>query len=291
MIPGSHVAIVTPMHPSGEIDFESFSGLLEWHIEAGTSGIVVLGTTGEAPTITDAERVELIETAVANVAGRVPVIVGTGTNCTRDTIQYTQMADELGADACLIVTPYYNKPTQEGMFQHFSVVAESTDIPQILYNVPGRTGCDIHPDTVIRLSALPNIIGIKDASGDLSRVQKILQSSPEFLLLTGNDDNTVAFMEQGGHGVISVVANIAPELLAQMVQCGLRGDFAAAHAIDAKLRALHAALFLEANPIPVKWLLAEMDVISEGIRLPLTPLNEKFHEAVRSATIAAGLGN
>lgn len=291
MIPGSHVAIVTPMHPDGEIDFESFAALLEWHIEAGTNGIVILGTTGEAPTITADERIEVIEAAVAQVAGRIPVIVGTGTNCTRTSIEYTQMADELGADACLIVTPYYNKPTQEGLFQHFSVLADSTDIPQILYNVPGRTGCDIHPDTVIRLSVFPNIIGIKEASGDLSRVQKILQASPEFLLLTGNDDNTVAFMEQGGHGVISVVANVAPELLSQMVQFGLQGEWAAAHAVDVKLRALHAALFVEANPIPVKWLLAEMNAIPNGIRLPLTPLSEKFHETVRAAIIAAGLVN
>ena len=273
---GSSVAIVTPMHATGEIDFEAFKRLLDQQIAAGTQSIVVLGTTGEAPTITAAERVELVQVAVAQAAGRVPVIVGTGSNSTESTIALTQQAKELGADACLLATPYYNKPTQEGLYQHFAQAAKSVDIPQVLYNVPARTGVDLLPETVARLHSLSNIVAIKEASGELDRVQQLRDLGVDFPILTGKDELLVPFLQAGGDGVISVLANVLPEVVVRLCRDQENDLFQLA-------LPLIDALFCESNPIPVKWLLAELGQMPAGIRLPLTPLSESMHASVRSA--------
>ena len=289
MIQGSIVALVTPMESDGSLDREALRGLIEFHIQQGTDGIVAVGTTGESATVDEAEHGELIRLTVEQVAGRVPVIAGTGANSTTEAINLTRHAKAVGADACLLVTPYYNKPTQEGLYQHYKAVAEAVDIPQILYNVPGRTACDMLPSTIARLSGVPNIIGVKEATGNLDRAREILKlCGPDFLLYSGDDATACEFCLLGGHGVISVTANVAPGLMSQMCKAAMQGDRATAEALDAKLTGLHRDLFIESNPIPVKWALAEMGLIKQGIRLPLTWLSSNCHETVRSAMRQAG---
>lgn len=284
MLKGSLVAIVTPMHDDGALDLDALRKLIEFHIEQQTDAIVIVGTTGESPTVDFDEHCQLIRTTVDQVAGRIPVIAGTGANCTREAIELTQQAKQAGADACLLVAPYYNRPTQEGLYQHFKAVAEAVDIPQILYNVPGRTGCDISNDTTLRLAALPNIIGIKDATGSLERNTDLLLRAPAgFAVYTGDDATALPLMLMGGHGVISVTANVAPRLMHQMCEAAFAGNLELAREINGKLFALHQKLFVEANPIPVKWVLQRMGLIGPGLRLPLTPLSPQHHETLRSA--------
>ncbi|MDP3902652.1 MAG: 4-hydroxy-tetrahydrodipicolinate synthase [Methylococcaceae bacterium] len=284
MIQGSIVALVTPMDESGAIDKESLKKLLEFHIEQGTDAIVAVGTTGESATLDEDEHCDVIKTVVDVVAGRIPVIAGTGANATSEAINLTRKAKQAGADACLIVTPYYNKPTQQGLYLHYKAIAEAVDIPQILYNVPGRTACDMLPDTVGRLSHVDNIVGIKDATGDLSRVQKFRDlTSADFALYSGDDATSREFCLLGGHGTITVTGNVAPRLVHEMISAAINGDNATALAIDLKLQALHKDLFIQSNPIPVKWAVAELGLISKGIRLPLTWLTEDCFDVVRSA--------
>lgn len=290
MMQGSLVAIVTPMFEDGRLDIPSLNALIDFHIDQGTDGIVIVGTTGESPTVDFDEHCLLIKTAVSQVNRRVPVIAGTGANSTKEAINLTQKAKELGADACLLVAPYYNKPTQEGLYQHFKAVADAVSIPQILYNVPGRTGCDISNDTVLRLAAHPNIVGIKDATGGIERGTDLLLRTPQDFAVYGGDDATaMALMLLGGKGVISVTANVAPKLMHEMCVLAIAGDVMAARAINAKLFALHQKLFIEANPIPVKWVLAEMGLIKTGIRLPMMNLSAQYHEALRNACAAAAI--
>lgn len=288
MLQGSLVAIVTPMLDDGRLDIPCLKSLIDYHIDHGTDGIVIVGTTGESPTVDFDEHCLLIKTAVEHVHHRVPVIAGTGANSTREAILLTQEAKKLGADACLLVAPYYNKPTQEGLYQHFKAVADAVDIPQILYNVPGRTGCDIQNDTVLRLAAHQNIVGIKDATGGLERGTDLLQRAPaDFVVLSGDDATALPLMLMGAKGVISVTANVAPKLMHEMCVAALQGDIAGARAINAKLFALHQKLFVEANPIPVKWVLQQMGLIKTGIRLPLVNLSAQYHEALRHAAQTA----
>jgi 4-hydroxy-tetrahydrodipicolinate synthase len=290
MLQGSLVAIVTPMHADGGLDINSLRKLIDFHVEAGTDGIVIVGTTGESPTVDVEEHCLLIKTTIEQVAGRVPVIAGTGANSTREAIELTQKAKTLGADACLLVAPYYNKPTQEGLYQHYRSVAEAVDIPQILYNVPGRTGCDILNDTVLRLAAITNIIGIKDATGSIERGTDLLLRAPkDFLIYSGDDASGLALLLLGAHGVISVTANVAPKLMHEMFAAAMAGKVEEARAINGKLFALHQKLFVEANPIPVKWVLQEMGLIGSGIRLPLVTLSSQHHDTLRKAMAAAGL--
>jgi 4-hydroxy-tetrahydrodipicolinate synthase len=288
MLQGSLVAIVTPMFENGQLDISSLNALIDFHIDQGTDGIVIVGTTGESPTVDFEEHCLLIQTAVSQVGGRVPVIAGTGANSTKEAINLTQKAKDLGADACLLVAPYYNKPTQEGLYQHFKAVADAVDIPQILYNVPGRTGCDIMNDTTLRLAAHPNIIGIKDATGGIERGTDLLLRAPkDFAVYSGDDATAIALMLLGGHGVISVTANVAPKLVHEMCVSAMAGDVAVARKINAKLFALHQKLFVEANPIPVKWVLAEMGLIKTGIRLPMVNLSAQYHDVLRNACASA----
>ena len=288
MIQGSIVALVTPMAEDGSLDVAGLRRLVEFHIEQGTDGIVAVGTTGESATLDAAEHCEVIRRVVEQVAGRVPVIAGTGANATAEAIHLTREAKEAGADACLLVTPYYNKPTQEGLYLHHKAVAEAVDIPQILYNVPGRTGCDMLPATAARISSIPNIIGIKEATGKLERLAEIqAQAKPGFLLFSGDDATACEFCLRGGHGVISVTANIAPRLMRAMVAAARAGQRAAAEAIDAKLAGLHRELFIESNPIPAKWAVFAMGLAQPGIRLPLTWLSEDCRDAVRAAMAQA----
>jgi 4-hydroxy-tetrahydrodipicolinate synthase len=290
MLKGSLVAIVTPMHDDGTLDFAALRALIDWHVEQGTDGIVIVGTTGESPTVDFDEHSELMRVAVQQVAGRIPVIAGTGANSTREAIELTTRAKELGADACLLVTPYYNKPTQEGLYQHFKAVAEAVAIPQILYNVPGRTGCDLSNDTTLRLAQIPNIVGIKDATGSLERnTDLILRAPDDFAIYTGDDATALACMLQGGKGVISVTANVAPRAMHEMCEAAFAGELDRARAINGTLFPLHKKLFIEANPIPVKWVLKEMGRIGGGIRLPLTPLSASYHEALRDAMRTANI--
>lgn len=287
---GSLVALVTPMEPDGSIDRKGLRRLIDFHIEEGTDGIVSVGTTGESATLDEDEHLEVIRLTIEQVQGRIPVIAGTGANSTTEAISLTRKAKQVGADACLLVTPYYNKPTQEGLFLHHSAIAEAVDIPQILYNVPGRTACDMLPETVARLSKVPNIIGIKEATGNLERARAIISMcGPDFLLYSGDDATSGEFCLLGGHGVISVTANVAPRLMHQLCECSRRGDRAQVEAIDGMLSGLHRDLFIESNPIPVKWALAEMGLIGPGIRLPLTWLSQACHEPVRAALRQAGL--
>src|SRR5690349_2422577 len=289
-IKGSLVAIVTPMHENGELDLERFQSLIDFHVTEGTDGIVVVGTTGESPTVDFEEHHLLIKTAVEQVAGRVPVIAGTGANSTREAIDLSIYAKNAGADASLSVVPYYNKPTQEGLYQHFRAVAEAVDIPQILYNVPGRTVADIANDTVLRLAQIPNIVGIKDATGDSGRGFDLLCRAPEdFAIYSGDDASALALLLLGGHGVISVTANVAPKLMHEMCAAALVGDVKRARELNLRLLPLHQRLFVEANPIPVKWALAQMGMIEYGLRLPLSPLADEFHETVREALHHAGI--
>lgn len=284
------VALVTPMKDDETVDYAALEHLLEWHIESGTQAIVAVGTTGESATLDMQEHCDVIRFVVDRVKKRVPVIAGTGANSTAEAIELTACAKKAGADACLLVTPYYNKPTQEGLYLHHKKIAETVAIPQILYNVPGRTACDMQPETVARLSKIDNIIGIKEATGDLSRVGKIRDLlDRDFDLYTGDDASAVEFILLGGHGGISVTANVAPGLVAQAYAAALAGDADKARTIDAPMAELHQKLFVEANPIPVKWALAEMGLIGRGIRLPLTPLSAPYHDIVRGALKQAGV--
>ena len=289
MFSGSMVALVTPMRADGSLDSDCLKTLVEFHISNGTDAIVAMGTTGESATLTVKEHCAVIEQVVKQVNGRVPVIAGTGANSTSEAIELTQYAKDLGVDAALLVTPYYNKPTQEGLYLHYKAIAEAVDIPQILYNVPGRTACDLLPETVARLAPIPNIIGIKEATGELARVEQIKSLCGDNIeLYTGEDANTVEFILLGGQGVISVTANVAPAKMHDMCAAALAGDADKARQINADLALLHERLFLEANPIPVKWALMEMDLIPTGIRLPMTILSEAYHQPVREALQSAG---
>lgn len=284
MLQGSFVAIVTPMHADGSLDIKSLHQLIDFHINAGTDGIVIVGTTGESPTVDYDEHRELIKTTVDYVAGRIPVIAGTGANSTREAIELTRAAKDLGADACLLVAPYYNKPTQEGLYQHYKAVAEAVDIPQILYNVPGRTGVDLTNDTTLRLAEIKNIVGIKDATGSIERgTDLILRAPKDFAIYSGDDATGMALMLIGGNGVISVTANVAPKLMHEMCLAAMSGKVAEACTINAKLFSLHQKLFVEANPIPVKWVLNQMGLIDTGIRLPLVNLSTVNHSALLNA--------
>lgn len=284
MFKGSLVAIVTPMHEDGGLDLERFRSLLDFHIAQGTDGVVVVGTTGESPTVDFDEHHLLMRTAVDHVAKRIPVIAGTGANSTREAIDLSIYAKNAGVDACLSVAPYYNKPTQEGLYQHFKAIAEAVDIPHILYNVPGRTVADIHNDTALRLAQIPNIIGIKDATGDIGRGSDLLLRAPSgFSIYSGDDVSALAFLLLGGHGVISVTANVAPRIMHDMCSAAFSGDLNTARTLNNKLLRLHVDLFVEANPIPVKWAVAQMGLIGCGIRLPLTPLSNQYHQLIREA--------
>ncbi len=284
MIQGSIVALVTPMHENGAVDKDSLKKLVEFHVEQGTDALVAVGTTGESATLDESEHCDAIKCVVEFVQGRIPVIAGTGANSTREAIELTRKAQAVGADACLIVTPYYNKPTQEGLYLHHKAIAEAVDIPQILYNVPGRTACDMLPETIGRLSHIKNIVGVKEATGDLSRYQKIRNlTGIDFAIYTGDDATSREFCLLGGNGSITVTGNVAPRLLHGMIAAAMAGDAATALAIDTKLAALHKTLFIQSNPIPVKWAVAEMGLMGKGIRLPLTWLTEDCFTAVREA--------
>ena len=288
MFQGSMVAMVTPMHADGAIDDDGLSRLVEFHIESGTDAIVAVGTTGESATLDHIEHSEVIARVVELAAGRIPVIGGTGANSTTEAINLTRAASDAGVDACLLVTPYYNKPTQEGLYLHFKAIAEVVDVPQILYNVPGRTACDMQPETVARLAGLPNIIGIKEATGDLERIRELVsRCGPDFEIFSGEDWLALKTILAGGRGVISVSANVAPAQMHDMCMRGLDGDTEGARRIDDSLQPLHKALFLESNPIPVKWAVSEMGFIGKGIRLPMTVLSAAHHQAVREAMRSA----
>jgi len=291
MLTGSIVAIASPMQPGGELDLAGLGKLIDFHVANGTRGIVIVGTTGESPTVDVDEHRLLIKTAVEQARGRVTVIAGTGANSTAEAIELTRYAKEVGAPLCLSVVPYYNKPTQEGLYRHFRSIAE-VGLPVILYNVPGRTVADLGNETVLRLAELPGIVGIKDATSDLVRhveLIKRLPSGKEFALYSGNDDTALAYMLLGGHGVISVTANVAPRQMADMCAAALRGDVATARALNQKLMGLHTKLFVEANPIPVKWALSQLGLAHPDLRLPLTPLAPQHHDTVRAALREAGL--
>jgi 4-hydroxy-tetrahydrodipicolinate synthase len=290
MLTGSLVAIVTPMHSNGELDLAGLRNLVDFHVKEGTDGIVIVGTTGESPTVDFAEHCELIRIVVDQAAGRLAVIAGTGANSTSESIQLAQCAKEAGADYSLSVVPYYNKPTQEGLYQHFRKIAEAVDIPVILYNVPGRTVCDMSNDTAVRLAEIPNIVGIKDATGNMERGTDLLRRAPaDFAIYSGDDASSLALMLLGGHGTISVTANVAPRLVHEMCIAAFAGELAKARDINSKLFALHQKLFVEANPIPVKWAVEQMGLIEGGIRLPLTPLSASHHATVRDAMKQAGV--
>lgn len=292
MISGSMVAIVTPMDAQGALDWQALTRLVDFHIQEGTDALVVVGTTGESATLNVKEHVEVIKRVVDQVKGRIPVIAGTGANCTREAVELTANAKSVGADACLLVTPYYNKPTQEGLYQHFKHIAEAVAIPQILYNVPGRTVCDMLADTVVRLSAVPNIVGIKEATGNIARAKDIIARVPsDFYVYSGDDATAYELMLAGGKGNISVTANIAPRAMRDLCKAAMAGDAVTAKAMNDKLMPLHVNLFLEANPIPVKWALYEMGLIQEGIRLPLTVFSEQYHDTLRQAMRQSGILN
>lgn len=290
MFQGSMVALVTPMHEDGAVDFDCLDRLVDWHIEAGTDAIVAVGTTGEASTLDNDEHCDVIARVVKRAAKRVPVVAGTGSNCTREAIELTRCAKDVGADACLSVTPYYVKPTQNGLYEHFKAIASAVDLPVILYNVPGRTAIDMLPETVQRLAGVPGIVAIKEASGNLDRIKELVQRcGKNFPVLSGDDAITVDAIGLGAKGVISVTANVAPYEMAQMCALALKGDIAKANAINQRLEALHRDLFVEGNPIPVKWALATMGKIKPALRMPLTPLSSGFHPTVRAALQRAEL--
>jgi 4-hydroxy-tetrahydrodipicolinate synthase len=290
MITGSIVAIVTPMHEDGSLDLARYRALIDWHVASGTAAIVAVGTTGESPTVDVDEHATLIRVAVEHAAGRVPVIAGTGGNSTREAIELTRHAAAVGAQASLQVVPYYNKPGQEGLYQHFRAVAEAADLPVILYNVPGRTVADLSNDTIVRLAEVPGIVGLKDATGDMPRVADLLSRVPaSFALYSGNDDSALALMALGGHGVISVTANVAPREMAELCAAALAGDMKSARAINNRLLPLHFKLFVEANPIPLKWAMQRMGRIEGGIRLPMTPLEPRHHAVVEAALRQSGV--
>lgn len=283
MFSGSIVALVTPMQSNGELDIPALERLIAWHLAEKSDGIFVMGTTGEAPTLTSSEQLNIIHHTVKQVAGRVPVFAGTGTNCTATTIEYTKHAMEAGVDACVVVTPYYNKPTQRGLFEHFTAVAKATPIPLIVYNIPGRTGCDLLPETMARLSEISNIIGLKECMG-VDRAKGLLEYCGDKInIFSGNDDDAFETMKLGYKGVISVTANVAPKLMHEFCAAMLAAQLNRGQEIYQQLSGLHRQLFAESNPIPVKWALQHMGLISSGIRLPLTPLSEQYHAAVITA--------
>jgi len=290
MFRGSLVALITPMHDDGRIDEVGLRRLVDFHVQAGTAAIVAVGTTGESATLDEDEHCAVIRRVVELAAGRVPVIAGTGANSTTEAITLTRCAQQAGAAAALLVTPYYNKPTQEGLFLHYKAVAEAVDIPQILYNVPGRTACDMLPETVGRLARLPNIVGIKEATGELDRVSRLRElCGEEFDLYSGDDATACEFVLRGGQGVVSVTANVAPALMQEMCKAALAGDREVALAVNARLDGLHHKLFVQSNPIPVKWAVAEMGLAGRGIRLPLTWLTADLQPQVRAAMEQAGV--
>ena len=293
MLTGSLVAIVTPMTKGGSLDLPALGKLIEFHVANGTAGIVVVGTTGESPTVDVEEHCLLIKTAVAEARGRIPVVAGTGANSTAEAIALTAYAKEAGAHSALSVVPYYNKPTQEGLYRHFRAIAEKVDLPLLLYNVPGRTVADLANDTILRLAEVPGIVGIKDATADMGRGSELLKalnaaSRREFAVYSGDDITGLPLMLMGGHGVISVTANVAPKLMAEMCEAARARDVATARARNDRLLGLHRALFAEPNPIPVKWALAQMGLIQNELRLPMTPLSSRHYEAVRNALSEAG---
>ncbi|MDR1162930.1 MAG: 4-hydroxy-tetrahydrodipicolinate synthase [Candidatus Accumulibacter sp.] len=289
-IQGSIVAIITPMHEDGSLDLECLRRLVDFHVHEGTDAIVIVGTTGESPTVDVEEHHALIRCAVAQAAGRIPVIAGTGANSTAEAVELTRFAQSAGADAVLSVVPYYNRPTQEGLYRHFKKIAESTDIPLILYNVPGRTVADLGNETTLRLAQIPNIVGIKDATGNIDRGFELVTRAPEgFSVFSGDDSTACALMLLGAKGNVSVVANVAPRPMRQMCRAALEGRPDEARTLNARLRGLHRQLFCEANPIPVKWASSELGLSGPGIRLPLTPLSPEFHDRVRAAMREAGL--
>ena len=289
MIQGSMVALATPMHDDGSVDEGKLADLIEFHVDAGTDAIVAVGTTGESATLTVPEHADVINQVVKQVNKRVPVIAGTGANATAEAIELTQHAKDAGADACLLVTPYYNKPSQEGLFQHFKAIADAVAIPQILYNVPGRTAVDMQVATTARLANISNIIGIKEAFGTVERIAELVAAcGSDFIVLTGDDGTARESILAGAKGNISVTANVTPKLMHNMCMAALAGDKAKAAEIDAKMEDLHSALFVESNPIPVKWALHEMGKLGAGMRLPLTPLASEYHASVRAALVKAG---
>lgn len=290
MIQGSMVALVTPMTPDNALDWPSLHKLVDWHLEQGTHAIAAVGTTGESATLNVEEHLEVIRRIVDQVHGRVPVIAGTGANSTDEAVELTAAAKEVGADACLLVTPYYNKPTQEGLFLHHEFIAKAVAIPQILYNVPGRTSVDMRPETVLRLAQISNIIGIKEATGDLERARLLIEQAPaDFVVISGDDATAVDLMLLGGKGDISVTANVVPAAIAQMCELAIAGKAEEARAINDRLMPVHTAMFVESNPIPVKWALEQMGLIQSGIRLPLTRLSGQYHPQVKSALESLGL--
>jgi 4-hydroxy-tetrahydrodipicolinate synthase len=284
------VAIVTPMNEDGSLDMAAFRGLIDFHIEQGTDGIVVVGTTGESPTVDVEEHELLIAEAVKHAAGRIPIIAGTGANSTREAIELASFSKKAGADASLTVVPYYNKPTQEGLYQHFKAIAEAVPMPHILYNVPGRTVADLGNDTALRLAQIPNIVGIKDATGNIERGSDLLLRAPkDFAVYSGDDASTLALMMLGAHGTISVTANVAPKLMHEMCVAALNGEMAKAREINFRLLGLHRSLFVEANPIPVKWAVARMGQMKNILRLPLTSLSQPSYAVVEDAMRQAGV--
>ncbi|MBX2857205.1 MAG: 4-hydroxy-tetrahydrodipicolinate synthase [Cellvibrionaceae bacterium] len=289
MLNGSMVALVTPMKNDGSLDWKALHTLIEWHIQAGTHAIVAVGTTGESATLDVAEHQEVIRKVVDQVNGRIPVIAGTGANSTTEALAWTQAAKDAKADACLLVTPYYNKPSQEGLFQHHKKIAEEVAIPQLLYNVPGRTAVDMLPETVARLAKIDNIVGIKEATGSIERLNALQNLiDRDFLYFSGDDLSAMDFLAAGGHGEISVTANVAPAEVAKICELAAQGKVEEARLIDARLQDLHRALFLQANPIPVKWAMAAMGHMDGALRLPLTPLAGEYHGELRSAMVKAG---
>ena len=289
MFKGSMVAIATPMHDGGEVDYDSLAKYVEFHIENDTDALVPAGTTGESATLNHAEHCEVIRFVVEQVKGRIPVIAGTGANSTQEAIDLTQCAKDAGADACLLVSPYYNKPTQEGLILHHQAIAKAVAIPQILYNVPGRTAVDLLPETAIKLSTVENIVGIKEATGEIDRCKQILTESPDgFMLISGDDDTAMEFLLAGGCGVITVTGNVAPKLFHDMCMASINGDRNKAQEINAKLERLNKDLFVESNPIPVKWCLTEMGLFPTGTRLPMTTLSNIYHDTLRQALKSAG---
>lgn len=290
MIQGSIVAIVTPMHADGSLDLPGLRKLIDWHIAEGTDGIVIVGTTGESPTVSVEEHCELIRVAVEHAKQRIPIIAGTGGNSTSEAIVLTRYAKDVGADASLLVVPYYNRPTQEGMYQHFKKIAESVDFPVILYNVPGRTVADMHNDTILRLAQVPGIIGVKDATGNIGRGTDLIRLAPKsFAVYSGDDPTAMALILCGGKGNISVTANVAPRAMHELCMAAMDGNVARAIEINNRLLPLHNKLFVEPNPLPVKWAMTEMGLIPPGIRLPLVPMSAQYQDTVRAALRESGV--
>tara|TARA_R110001592_G_scaffold199938_5_gene448588 strand:- start:2893 stop:3768 length:876 start_codon:yes stop_codon:yes gene_type:complete len=290
MISGSLVALATPMDSRGGLDWQALERLIDFHLEKGTDGIVAVGTTGESATLDMSEHKQAIRRVVDQVAGRIPVIAGTGANSTREAVELTEAARSVGADACLLVTPYYNKPTQEGLYQHYRFIAQAVAIPQILYNVPGRTACDMLPETVERLADISNIIGIKEATGDLQRARELIDRvGDRMAVYSGDDPTAVELILMGGKGNVSVTANVAPQAMHELCAAALAGDADLARQMNDALMPMHKALFIESNPIPVKWALHEMGMMADALRLPLTPLSARCHETVRAALRECGI--